>query len=206
MTDEPTPDLRPLHAAMVLILVCAVLAASMFLSAQTGPPLAVEARTAHPPMTWPEPPPAAPGRDAWSTGWPTQRELRAQAYIAAVHQATTTTTTTTPPTTVGTLPANDPPRQSSATLPSNDLEALICSYPWDCATALRVAQCESTMNPGAVSPGGDVGLMQINPVHRGRVAAMGYQWDDLFDPRVNLEVAWSIYAERGNWSPWSCAR
>lgn len=206
MTDAPIPDLRPLHAAMVLILACVVLAGSMFLSAQTAPPIeASEPRSAHPPMSWPEPPPVAGGRDAWSTDWPSQRELRAQAYIAAVHHSTTTTTAPAPPTTVMPyMPEPAPPADNPTipTVPVGDLETLICSYGWDCATALRVARCESTMNPGAVGGAGERGLFQIHPVH---APALGDRWGQLFDPAVNVQVAFEMWSTQG-WGPWTCAR
>lgn len=70
--------------------------------------------------------------------------------------------------------------------------------------AIGVARCESGLNPGAVSRGGgNWGLFQINTVHRKRVAAMGYQWEDLLDARTNSIVARSIYVEQG-WQPWGC--
>lgn len=137
--------------------------------------------------------------------WPSVAELADAAEVerAEMEPPVVTATTAPPPSPATTVP----PPAPAPTVPHGDLETLICSYPWDCSTALRVAQCESTMNPRAISPGGhDWGLMQVNTVHRGRVADMGYQWEDLLDPRVNLEVAWTIYAERGNWSAWVCAR
>lgn len=72
--------------------------------------------------------------------------------------------------------------------------------------AVRVANCESSLNHAAVSPGGgNWGLFQINTVHRGRVAAMGYAWDQMLMPYENARVAAAIWAEQG-WGPWSCAR
>jgi hypothetical protein len=70
--------------------------------------------------------------------------------------------------------------------------------------AIGVARCESHLNPGAISRGGaNWGLFQINRAHRGRVAAMGYRWEDLLDARVNALVAKSIFDEQG-WRPWAC--
>ena len=70
--------------------------------------------------------------------------------------------------------------------------------------AVGVAQCESGLNPGAISRGGgNWGLFQINTAHRSRVARMGYQWEDLLDARVNALVAKSIFDEQG-WRPWAC--
>jgi hypothetical protein len=71
-------------------------------------------------------------------------------------------------------------------------------------SAIGVARCESHLNPGAISRGGaNWGLFQINKAHRGRVAAMGYRWEDLLDARVNALVAKSIFDEQG-WRPWAC--
>lgn len=119
--------------------------------------------------------------------------------------ATTVPTTEAPPVTVGQLPPGDEPRTSSTWIerePTTDLEALICSYGWDCATALRVAHCESTMNPGAVGGAGERGLFQLHPVHAAR---FGERWELMFDPEVNIAAAHQLWSEQG-WSPWTCAR
>lgn len=72
--------------------------------------------------------------------------------------------------------------------------------------AVRVAKCESSLNHAAVSPGGgNWGLFQINKVHRGRVEAMGFTWDQMLLPYENAQVAAAIWAEQG-WGPWTCAR
>jgi len=71
-------------------------------------------------------------------------------------------------------------------------------------SAIGVARCESGLNPAAVSRGGgNVGLFQINTVHRKRVANMGFQWEQLLDARVNSLVAKTIFDEQG-WRPWAC--
>jgi hypothetical protein len=70
--------------------------------------------------------------------------------------------------------------------------------------ALAVAQCESGLDAGAVS-NGNYGLFQINAVHKGLVASMGYSWDQILDPGVNTAVAKRLYDEQG-WGPWSCKR
>lgn len=70
--------------------------------------------------------------------------------------------------------------------------------------ALVIAECESSLDPDATGNLGERGLMQVYPrYHAGRVAAMGYRLEDLYDPQVNVEVAADIYAESG-WVPWSC--
>ncbi|CAN5775136.1 hypothetical protein BH24ACT3_BH24ACT3_05970 [soil metagenome] len=85
--------------------------------------------------------------------------------------------------------------------------AINAEFPEVAQQATAVAKCESGLDPEAVSPGGgNVGLFQINSVHRGKVADMGYSWDDLKDPFVNARVARSIYDEANGWGPWSCRR
>jgi len=73
--------------------------------------------------------------------------------------------------------------------------------------AYRVAECESGMNPRAVSPGGgNWGLFQINTVHKPMVRSMGYDWDSqIRDPYVNSKVARRIWNDAGgSWRPWAC--
>ncbi len=73
--------------------------------------------------------------------------------------------------------------------------------------AVGVARCESGLDPNAVSSGGyNWGLFQINIVHKSRVEAMGYSWDQILDPYVNAAVARSIYDDAGGWGPWGCRR
>ncbi len=96
---------------------------------------------------------------------------------------------------------------SQALITRPPLETIVAEV-WGDLTpqAMAVAFCESSHDPGVVSANGqDWGLFQINRVHRGRVAAMGYEWDDLFDAHVNAVVARHIYDEAGDWSPWTCA-
>lgn len=86
------------------------------------------------------------------------------------------------------------------------VEAIQAVFGEHAQEAVNVARCESGLNQAAVSRGGgNWGLFQINKVHRGRVAAMGFAWEDLLDPRVNSLVAKSIFDEQG-WRPWACRR
>jgi hypothetical protein len=72
--------------------------------------------------------------------------------------------------------------------------------------AIKVARCESSLRPGAVSAGrGNWGLFQINRIHEDLVVSMGFAWEDLLDARVNALVAREIYDAAGGWSPWDCA-
>lgn len=82
-----------------------------------------------------------------------------------------------------------------------------------------VARCESgvdldydgvkeALDTTAISPWGDRGALQINPVHAlpgGMVARMGYQWDDMLSLVPNLVVGLALYHAAGGFSPWACA-
>ena len=87
---------------------------------------------------------------------------------------------------------------SLATAADTDIEELICTYDWDCAKAIRVAFCESSMNPRAENVG-QVGLFQIAyRWHSRRVESI----DDLYDPETNIRVAHDIYVDNRGWGPW----
>lgn len=82
------------------------------------------------------------------------------------------------------------------------IEALICSASWPCAEALAVAWCESRLDPRAVSgDGANIGLFQINIVHRARVDG---DVSRLLDAATNVRVAYDIWIDNGGWGPWSC--
>lgn len=69
--------------------------------------------------------------------------------------------------------------------------------------ALLTMRKESGCRPGAVSPAGDHGLMQINArYHAWRV---GGNVRALYDPATNIRVAAQIYRESG-WRPWVAVR
>jgi hypothetical protein len=136
---------------------------------------------------------------------------------AAVATSTTTTTTVT---TVTSVPVSDGgsgattttvPATTATTVQArgytvDEVKAIITEVfgPADAANAIAVANCESHLNPRAISKGGgNWGLFQINQVHKQRVNRMGYAWDDLLDPRVNSIVAKAIFDGSG-WSPWAC--
>jgi hypothetical protein len=75
----------------------------------------------------------------------------------------------------------------------------------DAPAAIRVATCESSLNPAAVSPGGgNHGLFQINSVHRATFEQVtGQPWSMVYDPYWNTFFAHYLYAQQG-WGPWSC--
>lgn len=72
--------------------------------------------------------------------------------------------------------------------------------------ARQIADCESHMNPGAVSRTNDHGLFQINIVHRARFSEVtGQPWEAVYDAGWNAVYAKWLY-DRSGWGPWSCRR
>ena len=72
--------------------------------------------------------------------------------------------------------------------------------------AMRVAQCESNLDPNAVSSGGaNWGLFQINTIHRDSFESVtGHSWNEILDPYLNARFAAWLYNQSGGWSPWGC--
>jgi hypothetical protein len=105
-------------------------------------------------------------------------------------------------------PAPAPEPVPAPAAASGSVEDAIATYFGDVySQAIGVARCESSLDPGAVSRGGgNWGLFQVNSVHRARVEAMGYSWDQILDPYVNAAVARGIYDDAGGWGPWGCRR
>jgi len=60
--------------------------------------------------------------------------------------------------------------------------------------------CESTGDPSAYNMG-NYGLFQINSVHAWRVDG---NLETLFNPEVNVRVAYEIYLDNGGWGSWAC--
>jgi hypothetical protein len=70
--------------------------------------------------------------------------------------------------------------------------------------AKAIADCESHMNPNAVSRTNDHGLFQINIVHRGSFEQVtGQSWSEVYSSFWNAEYARWLY-DRAGWAPWSC--
>ena len=71
-------------------------------------------------------------------------------------------------------------------------------------SATRVANCESRMDPNAVSPTNDHGLFQINAVHRGDFERVtGQPWAKVYDSYWNTYYAKWLFDRKG-WGPWTC--
>lgn len=82
---------------------------------------------------------------------------------------------------------------------SGDVQSLICSFGWNCATALAVASCESGLNPNAYN-GHHVGLFQLDPYFHTWRSPTGEIWSAY----GNVAAAYHLYLEQG-WGPWDCA-
>ena len=96
------------------------------------------------------------------------------------------------------------------TPPAEVVEAIAAVFPpGQHANALAIAYCESnwlTNTRTAGSRRAVVGLFQISRVHRKRLEASGYTWDQVrLDPMVNAQVAALLWRNEG-WRPWSCKR
>jgi hypothetical protein len=154
------------------------------------------------------------------------------AVNAARHAEATTTTAAAPPSTVASTttstaatpvtaaaasaravtPASTtttvaPPTTAPAPAPASPAEAAIAHwFPDVYDGAVAVAQCESSMDPDAVSSGGgNHGLFQINFVHENDfVAVTGRPWSDVYNADANAQFARYLYDESG-WSPWACS-
>ena len=72
------------------------------------------------------------------------------------------------------------------------------------AKAIRVADCESGLNPNAGYPDDYYkGLFQLNP----NVVAIRQYGGDFFDPYQNAAAARDLFVTRGDWSAWpNCGR
>lgn len=91
-----------------------------------------------------------------------------------------------------------------AVLPSTWVDQVICSYSWDCGTALYVSGCEAgedrLADDNPIS--GARGTFQIHPIHEGLVMEMGYTWEQILEVEPNVAVAYQLYTGSG-WTPWA---
>lgn len=105
-------------------------------------------------------------------------------------------------------PAPEPaPEPAPAPAPPGSIDDILARHFGSAAgTAKRIAQCESGLNPAAVSPGGgNHGLFQINNVHRGTFESVtGAPWSAVYDAETNTIFARWLYGQQG-WGPWACA-
>lgn len=99
---------------------------------------------------------------------------------------------------VGREPLGGPPLASTA----QGIKAIICAYSWDCATAMRIVDCETggTFDPYANGHEDERGWFQIRFNHWDKLQCNP---EYLYNPAYNTACAYSIWLESG-WGPWSC--
>jgi LysM repeat protein len=83
---------------------------------------------------------------------------------------------------------------------SDDVIAAICSLPWPCEQMVRIASCESGLNPTALNPAGYYGLFQLSERFDG--------WDDAL---TNATAAYTLkylpsLAKGDGLTPWPVCR
>lgn len=79
---------------------------------------------------------------------------------------------------------------------------IISGYPWPVDQALRIAWCESRYDPLAYNQSGASGVFQIMPRWHGWRLKPG---ESLFDPMVNVRIAYEIWAsDGGSFRQWVC--
>ena len=70
------------------------------------------------------------------------------------------------------------------------------------AAAVRVARCESTMNPRAHNSSGASGLFQIKPA---TFASTSQRGRNIYDVHANIRAAYEIFVRDGHsWKEWAC--
>ena len=80
---------------------------------------------------------------------------------------------------------------------------------WDVAggpdKAVRVARCESHLDPHAYNPGGYAGVyQQATRYWPTRATTYGFHDYSVYNGRANIMVSIRM-AHRGGWTPWACA-
>jgi len=72
----------------------------------------------------------------------------------------------------------------------------------DILIAIRIARAESGLRPDAINKNSngsfDIGIFQINDIHSKRISRQ-----DRFDFEKNIQFAWNLRKEQGDWNAWS---
>lgn len=98
----------------------------------------------------------------------------------------------------------DPHTCSSPTSCADLVRSVFSSRGLDSAAAVRVATCESGLNPNARNPSGASGLFQhLISLWPARAAGAGFPGASPFDPYVNSIAAANMVRASG-WSAWVC--
>lgn len=114
-------------------------------------------------------------------------------------------TTAAPPPPTPRPSAAPPPKPVEPSAPGDVEAAIQQAFGADAPAAMRVARCESGLNPGAVSKSGTyVGLFQLSGrYHQPRAQRMGFTWAQMTEALPNAQVAADLFHEQG-WRPWTC--
>lgn len=103
------------------------------------------------------------------------------------------------------LTPTPPPARDPSDMPVRD--AIRTWFPENYSQALRVADCESSLNPRAYNPnGGYYGIFQISKrYHQAAFERVtGRSWgSSIYSAYYNAQYARDLYDRQG-WSPWSC--
>jgi len=118
-----------------------------------------------------------------------------------------------PPKRVTTPPTTHPPTTVPATptAPTGSVESTIRAAAAEFGVSgnllVRIARCESTLNPQAVNrSSGALGLFQHLPrFWSGRAARLGYDYGSWSSPSANARVSAQMIAQGGT-SPWNASR
>lgn len=176
-----------------------------------APPAGAAAGPAQPPDAGPQPtqpppptpPPPAPSPSPTATATPSPSPTPSPTATPA--PAATSTPTATPAPAPAPQPVPPPPAPESTAEREARMMAIIRAafsrLGLDTEFAIRVARCESGLNPNAVGAAGELGLFQLHP----RGVGYGYPREVLLDPAENSRIAAEYVAKHG-WGAWSCAR
>lgn len=102
--------------------------------------------------------------------------------------------------------APEPATQAPATPQATGCDA-VNGYAWDTNIAYAVCMGESGGNARAANMGdrhgscnGSFGLMQVACIHYRNAGVYGE--DNLFDPKINMDLAYKVYSESRHGNPW----
>lgn len=76
---------------------------------------------------------------------------------------------------------------------------------WRGDEAVRVATCESGLNPGATNGSHDGLFQQSRAYWSGRASQYGFAGASAYDPWANAMVSAGMVRDTGGWSHWSCS-
>jgi hypothetical protein len=99
-----------------------------------------------------------------------------------------------------TIVAEPSPTPIPKTIKESIINEIKAVFGKDAKDALRIAECESQLNPKAVGDNGQsIGVFQIHKSWQ-----QIYNERFLFDPAINIRIAYRIFEDSG-WGRWTCA-